>query len=95
MRKRRNYSSEYKEEAVQLVETSDKPLTQIARDFGINPNMLGRWRKEFRENHKIAFPGQGNPRDEEMAQLKKELRQVKQERDFLKEAAAYFARESK
>ena len=95
MRKRRNYSPEYKAEAFQLVETSDKPLTQIARDLGINPNMLRRWRKEFRENHKAAFPGQGNPRDEELARLKKELHQVKQERGFLREAAAYFARESK
>jgi transposase len=95
MRKRRIFSAEYKAEAVQLVESSDKPLSQIARDLGINPNMLGRWRKEFREGKKTAFPGQGNPRDEEIARLKKELRQVKQERDFLKEAAAYFAKDPK
>ena len=95
MGKRKRYTQEFKTEAVQLAEQSDKPLSQIAQDLGINANMLGRWRQEFREGKKTAFPGQGHPRDEEIARLKKELRQVKQERDFLKEAAAYFAKEPK
>jgi transposase len=46
-------------------------------------------------NANAAFPGQGKPRDEEMSQLKRELARVKKERDFSKEAASFFARESK
>lgn len=93
MRTRRKYTKEFKEEAVRLVEQSDKPLSQIARDLDINPNPLTRWRKEFAEPGKKPFPGQGSPRDEEVARLKRELQQVKQERDFFKEAAAYFAKD--
>lgn len=95
MQKRRKYSREYKIEAVQLVEQSDIPLTQVARNLGINPNMLSRWRKQFSEPDKTAFPGNGTARDQELAKLRRELKQVKKERDFLREAAAYFAREPK
>ena len=95
MRKRRKYSREYKLEAVQLVKQSDESMSQVAHNLGINTNMLARWVKEFSEPAMQAFPGQGSPRDEEVTRLKRELQQVKQERDFLKEAAAYFAKESK
>lgn len=95
MQKRRKYSREYKLEAVQLAQQSDIPLSQVAQNLGINSNMLARWCKQFNEPDKTAFPGQGNARDQELAQLKRELQQVKKERDFLKEAAAYFAKESK
>ncbi len=57
--------------------------------------MLGRWCKDYSANGGAAFPGQGKTGDEEMASLKRELARVKKERDFLKEAAAFFARESK
>jgi transposase len=92
---RRRYSREYKQEAVQLVQQSDTSISEIARNLGINDNMLRRWVKEATEPGKQAFPGHGHARDEEIARLKKELLQVKKERDFLKEAAAYFAKESK
>ncbi len=95
MQKRRKYSREYKLEAVQLAKQSDISLTQVAHNLGINANMLARWCKQFDEPDKAAFPGQGNARDQELARLKRELQQVKKERDFLKEAAAYFAKESK
>ena len=95
MQKRRKYSREYKLEAVRLAKQSDIPLSQVARNLGINANMLARWCKQLSEPDKSAFPGHGNPRDEELARLKRELQQVKKERDFLKEAAAYFAKESK
>lgn len=95
MQKRRKYSREYKIEAVRLVEQSDISLAQVARNLGINQNMLGRWRKQLSEPDKDAFPGHGSARDQELARLKRELKQVKQERDFLREAAAYFAKESK
>lgn len=95
MQKRRIFSREYKIEAVQLVEQSDIPLAQVARNLGINPNMLYRWRNQFSESDKTAFPGNGTARDRELAKLKRELKQLKKERDFLREAAAYFAKKSK
>jgi transposase len=95
MHKRRKYSQEYKQEAVQLVRQSDISLAQVAKNLGINPNILRRWGTEIGKAGKNAFPGNGTPRDLELARLKRELQQVKQERDFLKEAAAYFAKTSK
>ena len=92
---RRKYTPEYKQEAVLLAQKSDIPISQVARNLGINDNVLRRWIKEYTDPGKKPFPGHGSPRDEEMARLKKELLQVKKERDFLKEAAAYFAKESK
>jgi transposase len=95
MHKRRKYSQEYKQEAVQLVRQSDISLSQVAKNLGINPNNLRRWGDEISKAGKNAFPGNGTPRDQELTRLKRELQQVKQERDFLKEAAAYFAKTSK
>ncbi len=95
MRTRRKYSQEYKQEAVQLVRQSDISLSQVASNLGINPSILRRWCEELSESGENAFPGHGTPRDQELARLKRELQQVKQERDFLKEAAAYFAKTSK
>ena len=89
---RRKFSAEYKQEAVLLVQQSESPISEIARNLGLNDNVLRRWVKEHAEPGKQAFPGHGNPRDEEIAQLKRELLQTKKERDFLKEAAAYFAK---
>ena len=92
MHKRRKYSQEYKQEAVHLVQHSDIPLAQVATNLGINPSILRRWCAEISKSGNNAFPGNGTPRDLELARLKRELQQVKQERDFLKEAAAYFAK---
>jgi len=92
---RRKYTPEYKQEAVLLAQQSGIPISQVARNLGINDNVLRRWIKEHTDPGKKPFTGHGIPRDEEMARLKKELQQVKKERDFLKEAAAYFAKESK
>ena len=93
MSKRRKYSDEFKREAVQLTNHPGVSKAQIARELGINPNMLGRWCREFQVGGNKAFPGKGHARDEEVARLRRELSRVKKERDFLKEAAAYFAKE--
>jgi len=95
MPKRRTYSKEYKQEAVQLVQSSDHSISQIAQELGINNNLLSRWCREYASDGACAFRGQGASRDEELTALKRELTRVKKERDFLKEAAAYFAHESK
>jgi transposase len=92
---RRQFSQEYKQEAVALVRQSNEPISQVARNLGINDGVLRRWIKELSEPSKKAFPGNGKPRDEEVVRLKRELTEVKRERDFLREAAAYFAKQPK
>ncbi len=95
MASRRKFSDEYKREAVRLANEPGVTKSQVGRELGINANMLGRWCRDYSANGGAAFPGQGKPRDEERASLKRELARVRKERDFLKEAAAFFARESK
>ena len=94
MSKRKRFSPEYKRELVELVRRSQSSCRQIALEVGINPNLLTRWVREAHAGGGKAFPGGGTPRDEEMARLKRELSKVTKERDFLKDAAAYFAKQS-
>lgn len=95
MATRRKFSQEYKHEAVQLAESSNRAVSQVAGELGLSPNLLTRWCREAKAEGRKAFPGQGKPRDEEIANLKRELARVKKERDFLQEAAAFFAKVSK
>ena len=94
MSKRKRYSPEYKRELVELVRRSQSSCRKIALEVGVSPNMLTRWVREADAGGGKAFPGGGIPRDEEMARLKRELSKVTRERDFLKDAAAYFAKQS-
>ena len=77
-----------------MVRRSQSSCRQIALEVGINPNLLSRWVRESVADGGKAFPGGGVPRDEEMARLKRELSKVTKERDFLRDAAAYFAKQS-
>jgi transposase len=95
MATRRKFSAEYKHEAVELVRSSNQSVSQVARDLGISPGLLTRWCREAAAEGGRAFPGQGKARDEEIARLKRELAQTRKERDFLREAAAFFAKASK
>ncbi len=98
---RRQFSQEFKLEAVRLVKESGKPQAQIARELGIRSDMLRTWKRqaEGRAGFVAATAGAGNghqsSRDEEMQQLRRENERLRQERDFLKKAAAYFAKESR
>ncbi len=94
MSKRKRYSPEYKQELVALVKRSKSSCRQVALEVGINPNMLTRWIREADAEGSRAFPGGGTPADEEVARLKRDLARVTKERDFLKDAAAYFAKQS-
>jgi transposase len=78
-----------------MCESPGVSVAQIATELGIGVAMLGRWRREFRQEPAQAFRGQGRPRDEEVGQLKRDLARVTKERDFLREAAAFFARASR
>ena len=97
-RRRKKYSREFKEEALRLVDEGAKPVTQIARELGIDANLLHSWRsrRAAARSSEEAFPGNGvgSGEAEEIRRLRRQLEQVKQERDFLKKAAAYFAQES-
>jgi transposase len=68
---------------------------QVCEELGISARQLGRWRDEFRLLGSDAFVGKGKSRDEEVAELKRELAKVKREREFLKDAVVFFAKASK
>ena len=91
---RRKFSTEFKREAVAQTQAPGVSVQEVANELGINAKLLSRWRLRMIQDGLKAFGGQGKPRDEEMAQLKRELARVKKERDFLKEAATFFAKES-
>ena len=93
---RRKFSREYKLEAVKMVKERGVALKQVARDLDLNENMLRRWVREFGEDPQDAFPGLGQmkPEQAEIARLQREVAKLKMERDILKKAAGYFAKES-
>jgi transposase len=95
VKKYKRYSPEFKREA--LKRSSEDGVTDktVCAELGISPRQLSRWRDELRLHGGDAFPGQGHSRDEELTELKRELAKVKRERDFLKDAAVFFAKESK
>lgn len=98
MTKRKTFSREFKLEAVRLLELGDKSPNDIAADLGIRRNMLYKWQEQIRKHGDNAFQGPGRhpvDQNDEVARLRKELAEVKQERDILKKAAAYFARDLK
>lgn len=96
MQKRKTFSKEFKLEAVRLLETTDKNIADLARELGIRRNQLYKWQEQLQNKGREAFPGKGrrSGKDDEVARLKRELERVKEERDILKKAALYFARET-
>ena len=92
--KRKKYSPEFKREAIELVRRSGASCRQVALEIGVAPNLLTRWVREAQPGAEKAFPGTGSPRDEELARLKRELARVTKERDFLRDAATFFAKQS-
>jgi len=78
-----------------MLQSPGVSVSQIAEELGIGANVLGRWRRELRQEPDQTFRGQGRPRDEELGLLRRELARVTKERDFLREAAAFFARASR
>ena len=95
MVQRRRFSLEYKREAVAMLDAPGVSVGQIAAELGIGATVLGRWRRELRQESAQAFVGQGRPRDENLALMRREFARVTKERDFLREAAAFFARASR
>ena len=95
MTRRIRYSAEFKREALRRSNEEGVTDVLVAEELGVNARQLRRWRQALDADGDKAFPGQGNAKDKELMLLKRKLAKVEQERDFLKEAAAYFAKESK
>jgi transposase len=93
-KQRNNYSSEFKTSAVKLVIESDQPIAQTARDLGVNVNTLYTWVDDQSKSNDNMIKNNSECHFDEVRKLRKELVIVKQERDLLKKAAAYFAKES-
>lgn len=95
-RQRERFSREFKLEAVRMLESGQKPGSQLAMELGIRRSMLYRWQREIAAKGEQVFQGSGRkPGDQtsRIAQLEAELKRVTEERDILKKAAAYFAKE--
>jgi transposase len=94
--KKRQFTQEFKKEAVEYSLASEKSVEEVSRDLGISPHNLTRWRKEYRKRGELAFPGHGKenltPQEEKLRKLQKELTDTQIERDILKKALAIFTK---
>lgn len=97
MKRKANYTKEFKVKACELVLKDDIEVKTVAEKFGISNIMLYRWINEYKTYGDSAFVGKGNLRPEEakMKRLERENYELKQQVEILKKAAAYFAKESK
>jgi transposase len=93
---RRKFSREFKLEAVRLVRDRGVSVAQAARDLEVHENVLRKWVRELAADPQNAFPGLGvmKPETAELERLRRENAKLRMERDLLKKAAAYFAKES-
>ena len=94
---RRTFTREFKLEAVRLSMEEGRAGSDVAKELGIHPNVLYRWRKEFLEDSEDSFPGQGKLKasDEEVARLRREVALLREDREILKKALVFFSKESK
>jgi len=95
-KERRSYTQEFKTEAVALAERKEKPISQVAKDLGLNENVLRRWITQTREAAGTdirVFPGHGRARDAELIRLRKENKSLRNANEILKKAAVIFAME--
>jgi transposase len=93
---RRVFTKEFKVEAVRLVKEQGVSIAQACRDLDLHDTVLRQWIKDQESDAENAFPGHGvqKPDTAEVAALRKEIAKLKMERDILKKAAAWFAKES-
>ena len=88
---RKQYSAEFKHEAVKLVIETSRPAAQVAREIGVNEGTLTNWVNRYRREHADDEPELSLPERARLRQVERELRELKMENEFLKKAAAYFA----
>lgn len=91
---RKRYQAEFKRDAVRLVIDRGRSPKEVARGLGIHENIVYRWVEKYKEDPDHSFPGNGNlkPEDEELRRLRRELEDVKEERDILKKAVSIFSK---
>ena len=96
MAKRRTFTREYKVEAVKLVTEQGRSFAEAAQTLGVPDTLLRAWKKALEAAGEQAFPGHGQvpPAEEELRRLRAEVKRLQMERDILKKAAAFFAKES-
>lgn len=96
-KQQKTYTREFKLEAVQLVKSSGKPMSQIARELGVSDSALYHWSKQLAEEGEQAFPGSGHQsaQEEEIRRLKRELDITRQERDILKKVVSIYSRDAR
>ena len=92
-RLKKNFSPEYREEAVKMVIETSRPIARVARELGINEGTLGNWVAAYRREHAGEEPPLALSERARLRELERETRELKMENDFLKKAAAYFARD--
>ena len=97
MTTRKKYPKEFKLDAISLVLDQGYTRTEAARSLGINANMLGRWVKEQQSDDGQAFRGNGKltPEQEEIRKLKTRVKRLEMEKDILKKATVFFAKETR
>ncbi len=93
---RRRFSREFKMEAVRQLQEGRR-LAEVARELGVNATVIRRWKDQVEVDALTVFPGNGRRRDleDEVRRLRREVEQLRAERDFLKKTAAFFAKESR
>ena len=92
----KTYTKEFKLEAVKLMESSEKPASEVAMQLGIRRNQLYKWKEQMTKKGEAAFGKRGRPKKEdqsELSRLRQELKRVKEENEILKKAAVFFAKE--
>ena len=94
-KKRRQYTKEFKIEAVRLIIEEGGPISDVARELGTAQSLLHRWKKKSEEGKIDPFPGQGrlSPEDEELRRLRRENKRLRMEHEILKKAVAIFSEE--
>lgn len=94
---RRRFTAEFKREAVRQATQPGASRTRVSRELGLNVNMLGRWIRQFKSGRWEVAPGKAlrSEQQVEIERLRRELAKAQTERDILKKAVAYFAKEPK
>ena len=93
-KKRRKYTHEFKEEAVKLITEQGYQIAEAARNLGVKENVLGRWKRDMERGGEESLGLQGGTVvQRELNRLRKENKRLKMEREILKKAAAFFAKE--
>ena len=95
--KRRSYSREFKVQAVKMITEQGLSIREVARDLGVSETVIRNWKRKLAEEGDRAFPGNGRltADQEELRRLRDENRQLRMERDILKKATAFFAKDGR